>query len=819
MLRNYLAAALRNMARNKLYAGVTIVGLAIGFAAAMLIGLYVRDELTYDRFVPGHERVFQAMQTMSIPGSAPIESSTTPMMLARPLQLDFREIEAVARLSAAYFPPVVRRGDFAATERFVFWGDPTFFRVFPLPAVAGDLNRALEAPDGLVITRAMARKYFGKDAPLGETLLLDGQPMRVTAVLQDLPSNTHFTFEFIGSTRASHGPIAKFEAVNGPTSNTLATYVRLRPGASPDTMTPRFPQFLDTRLPLGALKDWGQFNRKLRLVPLTDIHLTRATQGFFKPPADRAVIGAIGLVGVLIVLVAAINFVTLMTARGARRAVEVGVRKASGASRRDLIVQFLGEALVYVLAAAVLAVSLAELLMPAMNAFLQRKLTFDYLHDPALAATIVGVVLATGLLAGAYPALVLSSFRPSSVLKGGLVQTQGGALVRQALVIGQFAVLVGLVVVATTIARQTLYALNEGLRVDKEQVLLVFDQPCSEPFRDEVRRLPGVRSAACASYQSLNMGNVRDLAQMGGRKVDMTTVPVDFGFLEVYGIKPIAGRLFDRSRPADGALDNPVILPPVVLNESGARKLGFASPQAAIGKTVNWHGTWDDTMTRPTMVILPVKPSEIIGVIPDFTLGSVREPIQPSMYSIGRNRPPNSIAMSIKLDGARVPETLAAIDRLWKRFGQGKPITRVFTDQITMMLYVDTIIQGATVAIAGLIALTVAALGLFALSAFTTERRTKEIGVRKAMGASTGDILKLLLWEFAKPVLWANLIAWPVAWFVLNWWLSSFAYHVDVEPWTFAAAGGGALVIALATVLVHALNVARARPVAALRYE
>jgi putative ABC transport system permease protein len=257
----------------------------------------------------------------------------------------------------------------------------------------------------------------------------------------------------------------------------------------------------------------------------------------------------------------------------------------------------------------------------------------------------------------------------------------------------------------------------------------------------------------------------------------------------------------------------------VIINEATVRRLGFGSPQAAIGKTVTWHGFWDESLRQPTAITMPIKPSEVVGVVPDFTLGSVREPIRPMLYSIGRNLAPNSIGMTVKLDGARTPETLAAIDRLWKRFGGGKPIVRVFTDQFTLRLYIDTIIQGATVAIAGLIALTVAALGLFALSAFTTERRTKEIGVRKAMGASSGDILKLLLWQFAKPVLWANLIAWPAAWLVLNWWLSSFAYHVDVAPWTFAAAGGGALVIALATVLVHALSVARSKPVGALRYE
>ena len=257
----------------------------------------------------------------------------------------------------------------------------------------------------------------------------------------------------------------------------------------------------------------------------------------------------------------------------------------------------------------------------------------------------------------------------------------------------------------------------------------------------------------------------------------------------------------------------------MILNETAARKLGFRTPKEAIGKTLVWDGFWDETLRRGGSVNQPRKPSEIIGVVPDFTLGSVRQPIEPFVYGIGRIAPPSFIALAMKLDPERVPETLAAMDRIWKRVGQGEPMTRYDVTQFGLRLYIDTIIQGATVTIAGVIALTVAALGLFALSAFTTERRTKEIGVRKAMGASSGDILRLLLWEFTKPVLWANLIAWPAAWFILNWWLSSFAYHVEVAPWTFAAAGAGALAIALATVLIHALGVARSRPVTALRYE
>ncbi|MDB5495955.1 MAG: transporter permease, partial [Phenylobacterium sp.] len=806
MFRNYLAAALRNLARNRLYAGVTIAGLAIGFAAAMLIGLYVRDELTFDRFVPGHERVYLLSETLASK-SGMLDTNLTQIKLVPFLKPDFPEIQYAARLSGSYFPPTVRRGDIVASEQGLYWGDEDFFRVFPLPVVAGDLATALTSADGIVLTRAAARKYFGRDAPLGETLLVNRQPFRVTAVIKDLPSNTHLAFEMVGASRAAQSPISQFGPINGPSDLTLFTYIRLRPGATTARIEPRMASYLDQRIPLGALVEYGKMFRTLHLVPLTQIHLRPISQEVFnsKSPVDPAILTAIGAVGGLIVIVAAINFVTLMTARAARRAVEVGVRKAAGASRRDLIAQFMGEAFLYVLAAAVLGVSLAELLMPAANAFLQRKMSFDYLHDPGLALGMLGVLLLIALLSGAYPAFVLSGFRPSAVLKGGPIASVGGNRVRQALVVAQFAVLIALALMAVTMVRQTLFALNDGMRLNKDQVLLVFSQPCLQPFRDEARKLTGVKAAGCAGANALNLSNSTDAVTVNGRRHDnINRAAIDFGFLETFGLKPVAGRLFDRSRPADAALDNADAYQPMILNETAVRKLGFASPQAAIGKTVLWHGDWDITMQKATFTLQPLKPSEIVGVVPDFTLGSMRQEIKPFMYVIGRNMPPDSVAMAIKLDGRRIPETLAGLDGLWKRLGDGRPMLRVFVDQFTMRLYVDTIIQGATVAIAGLIALTIAALGLFALSAYTTERRTKEIGVRKAMGASSGDILKLLLWQFTKPVIWANLIAWPAAWLILRWWLSSFAYHVDLAPWTFAVAGLGALVIAWATVFVHA---------------
>ncbi|HZZ36642.1 MAG TPA: FtsX-like permease family protein [Caulobacteraceae bacterium] len=813
MFRNYLAAALRNLERNSLYAGVTIAGLAIGFAAAMLIALYVRDELSYDRFVPGHEAIYRVSETIAFTGERPIESDTTPMLMAPSLKLEFPQVAASARLTGISFPPTVRHGDIVAAEQNLGWADPDFFRVMPLPALAGDPAGALDAPDGLVITRTIARKYFGRDTPLGETLLVDGHPMRITAVLKDLPSSTHLKADMFASGRSPYSFITEQEKVATPFNNTMATYIRLRPGASAASIEKGLSGFVDRHFP-PALR--GQTKITIHLVPLTDIHLRPSTQGAFKPAADRGIIAAIAAVGVLIVLVAAINFVTLMTARASRRAVEVGVRKASGATRRDLIVQFMGEAALYVLISAVFAVALAELLLPAFNAFLQRTITFDYWRDPLLAGSIVAAMLATALAAGAYPALVLSAFRPSSVLKGGLVSAGGGSLVRQGLVVVQFAVLVGLILGAATIARQTLFALNEGMRLDKDQVLFIAAKPCTDGMRDAMAALPGVKRAACASAQALALTDVTDLASVNGRQYFISLAPVDFGFFELYGIKPIAGRLFDRARPSDGYTGPSPVNPPIVLNETAVHKLGFASPSAALGKVVTWHFHTDlDTAYGND----PAQPSQIIGVVPDFTFGSMRQPIGAMMYMVGPKVSYDSTALNLKLDGRRVPETLQAIDGLWKRVGGGIAMQRYFVGQFTMRHYIDTIIQGATIAIASVIALSIACLGLFALSAYTAERRTKEIGIRKAMGASSADILRLLLWEFTKPVLVANLIAWPASWLVMDWGLKGFADHVDLPIALFLAAGAAAVVIAWLTVGFHAYLVARAKPVSALRYE
>ncbi|HEY1427352.1 MAG TPA: FtsX-like permease family protein [Caulobacteraceae bacterium] len=823
MFGNYVSAALRNLARNGAYAGVTIAGLAIAFAAAILIGLYVRDELSYDHWVPNHERIYLVQQRLTGALSKPITEDNTPAPLVAVMKLDFPEIEYAARLGFQAFPPAIRHGDVSFAEQSFLWADPDFFKIFRIPVVAGDAAHALERPDALVLTRTAARKYFGQDAPIGGVLQVNGQPMRVGAVIDDWPKNSNIAGAVFGSTLAPQSLARKLEQ-GGFLSNNSDLFVQLKPGASPAVVNAAMPGFVARRVLPSVQRQAPDEHIRIayRLEPIGSLHLTPVDYAPQTPHVDPSVVAAIGVIGALIVIVAAINFITLMTARASRRAVEVGVRKALGASRGDLVAQFMGEAMLYVLTGLVAAVAIAEVALPALNAGLQRNMRFDYLGDPSLLAAMLVTAIVVGLLAGVYPALVLSAYRPALVLKGGPVEAAGGGRVRQGLVVAQFAVLITLLLAVVTIGRQTAFALTQGTHLNQDAVLLLAASPCSDTLRDAVRAVPGVRGAACASPGAIQLSNSVTNVIAHGRRLNLTNSSVDLGFFGIYGIKPLAGRLFSPDHPSDDAANlGDGAMPPIVINETAVRALGYASPQVAVGQPVSWEFFPDETLSNyMTLAPVPYRSSEIIGVVPDFTFGSVKSKIEPSFWFVGKkNDVLYSSVLNIRIDPAQMTATVPRIDKVWKDVSHGEPLTQFFANQFMLRLYVDTLIQGAFIAVCALIAVSVACLGLFALSAYTAERRTKEIGVRKAMGASSADILKLLLWQFLWPVLIANLIAWPLAFLVMNWWLQGFAYRVDQAPWTFFAAGGAAVVIALATVFVQALRVSRAKPVSALRYE
>jgi putative ABC transport system permease protein len=809
MLRNYLMAALHNLKRNKLYAGLNIGGLGVGFAAAILIGLFVRDEYSYDRFLPDKERVYMVTLRLTIPGQSTVVDFAQDLQLASFLKLDFPEVAAVGRL----FP---ERGAFRfhnvdSNEAF-FWADPDILTVLKFPVAAGYASAdSLRRPDSVVITSRIAHKYFGRENVVGEILQLNrSQPLEVAAVLKDFPPNTHFSADIMVSGGASYSRLKSRDdgVIDSSADDVAYTYIKLKPNGDIQRLLAMRDAFIARHYPPppGAKSDWIGID----FVPITDVHLYPAFDGMhkLKPSVggSRTLIMAMTLIGALIVSIAGINFVNLMTARSARRAIEVGVRKSSGARRRDLMVQFLGESLLYAAFGLLAATLFVIVLLPHFNAFLDRQIEFNPLLDPTLLLCMVAAAAITGILAGIYPAVVISSFRPVVALKGKGAAAMGSGKVRYALVIMQFAILTTLILATSVIFRQTAYAMRDGMRLNTDQVLLV-KTSCTGTFPEEVRRLPGVRSATCANGKAMRYGwNGDAYVRDNGTKTFINEAAVDYDFFVTYGLHPVAGRFFSREHGGDivkvsTATDDDVTNP-VVLNELAAAKLGYVNPRDAIGAVIRQENGR--------------KAFEVIGVAPDYSIDPIHEPVRPFVF----NMQPNQYEwLSIKLKGGDNQHVLNAIDTLWYRVGEPHPIERSFFEQHLKALSTDVERQAQTLSIFAVVTIVIACLGMFGLSAFTAERRTKEIGIRKAMGAQRRDILKLLLWQFAKPVLWANLLAWPVGYLIMNYWLEGFVAHIDLELWMFIAASASAMAVALLTVSVHAYKVAGTQPIGSLRYE
>lgn len=809
MWRNYLSAALRNLARNRLYAALNIVGLAIGLAAGIFAGLYVREELSYERFIPGHEDIYRVSMTRQTPGTAAAPFSTAYHRVSEWLESDFPEIQAVSRLWI--IRQSVRHREIEAQQAVAF-ADRDFFRVVTLPAIAGDLATALSTPDGIVLTRQAARKYFGEDAPIGKTLELDrGDVMRVTAVIEDLPSNTHFSFTVIASdARLLHElsqlpefNVRKFEA---------HTYFRLDPATSIHSLHERMASLIDRhqKFPPGI-------QLQVNVLPIADIHLRSQAQFSLKPPGDLSTVYAITAVGFLIIVIAGINFVNLMTSRASQRAVEVGVRKVAGASKRDLMLQFIGESLLFVTLAMLVAIAAVELLMPYFNALLDRSpggyatptIKFEYWQDPMLALTLVAALLVIGLAAGFYPAMVMSAFRPINTVKTGTVRGAGSFKVRQLLVVLQFGVLVLLILATAVIHRQTQFALNEGLRIDRNQVLLVSfaDAKTRQRFQEALREVAGVEAVTSSHTAPTNRGTIQLTAERsGGSRAALQFTPVDFNFHEFYGVRPLAGRLFSRDRGIDAVSANPegAAQLGLIVNEATVRALGLATPQEAVEQTIKIK-EWS-----PNLQYL------IVGVTPDFPVDSIRVPIQPTVYFVDQSR---LTMISARLRGDTIPETLAQINQLWQRIGEPRPIESQFLDDYYEFLYTGVTQQARLFNSFTVIALIIASLGLFGLSVFAAQQRTKEVGIRKAMGAGTREIMALLLWQFTRPVLIAALLALPLGAWLMQRWLNGFAQHASLDAWLLLAAGALAVLIGTLTVAAHIFFVAQWRPVTALRDE
>ncbi|MDF3021549.1 MAG: hypothetical protein K0Q92_2852 [Steroidobacteraceae bacterium] len=781
MIGNYWKSAWAHASSNRLFAAINTAGLAIGVATSVLMFVIVRADLTHNDFLPNYRNTYLAV-TAIIPSGHPTDYKLrSNHQVAGLFKAHFGEIAAITRLVME--PISVRNGDVLTKQELVYWTDPDAFQILDLPTLHGNLRLALLRPDGVVLTRGMAIKYFNEEDVVGRRIEIGGEPMTVNAVIRDLPSHrTELETGIFASGRASHSELARLDATPSDGSGftvTALTYFQLAPGASVASIEAQAPAVMD------AIWKARPPSMKVTLIPLRldKIHLFEGLN-----PGVRTRIAFSVLIGALVLFLACVNFVNLSTARSTRRAIEVGVRKATGASRAQLVLQFVGESVLYVVVASIFGLALVELMLPQVDAFLGGGMYFELGRDPRMLVTLGAAGLALGVVAGAYPAFVLSGFRPATVLRGLIIAPESASILRRVLVVLQFAILIGLTIAAAVIYRQREFAATDALRVNTDQVLAL-EAECRPALMNELRAIGGVRAAACTSSDLFTAGSFGPVNLEGGTAVTASIVNVDSASFDIYGIRPRAGRFFSLDH-GDAAFPQRW-----VINETAVRTFGFESPEAALGQAVGPFG-------------------EVIGVVEDFSLGSLRKQILPTVYKYGGGR---SDQIHLKLAGQQIPEALHAIDVAWRKAGADQPLTRFFVDEHIRNLYAAELKQAQVFTLFAGVAVLLACLGLFGLSAFTTERRVREIGLRKAMGASSGEIMRLLLWQFAQPVLWSSLVAWPVVGWLMNRWLEGFAYRINLEMWVFAAATAFATVVALLTVATHCYLVARARPAAALK--
>jgi putative ABC transport system permease protein len=831
MFRSYLVAGLRNFTRHKLYALINVAGLSVGFACAVLIALFLRDELSYDRWIPDSSNLYRLELTFHMHGRAPWALATAPLPVLDAMQAEIPEVTGATHLVPEGMTVAVGDRHFYETIAVV---DPSFLQVIKLPLLQGDPAAVFVQPESIVISQSTARKWFGNVDPLGKSVTLTGDGilcdrsdsacltashlLTVTGVMRDLPSNTQLVADVLLPNSSQADEIPKsFRKQSWTSTNGSYNYLRLAPGVDPKTVLEKLKPILDRSIRTGAAtgvdvpgSEFEEFN----LTRFWDVHLTSDNLGGMKPAGSWTTIYGFAVIGTLIMLIACFNFMNLATARAALRAREISLRKAVGATRRQLIVQLMGEALLMSLLAFFVALALVEILLPVYDAFLDRPITFHYLTDwPLLAASIAGAV-AAGLFSGVYPAFVLSSFRPAGILNSSAATRVGGGLLRTALVIVQFAVSIGLGVVAIVVFSQIRFARNVDLGFHRDRVVVVrgitkLTPSAADNFAEVLKSDPGISDVALSDAVPFDLFNVSNVpVQIQGEPQSFTAHILDAGpeFPSLYDMRLVAGRVLSAQHGEDVFAEYPFFSSAaadvgrnVLINEAAARRFGY-SPQAVIGKTI----------------VAGSGRINIAGVIADSKMDGLREALQPTLYVV---YPRSYTLLSVRLRGARVSETLAFIDRTWRSFAPGSAIQRYFLNDTFDRLFKSDEKQGAMFGVFVGIAIFIACLGLFGLAAFTAQRRTKEIGVRKVFGARTRDIVLLLLWRFSVPVLIANAVAWPVAFYYLHHWLESYAYRISLNPLYFLGAGAIALCIAWATVLAHALRVARARPIHALRYE
>jgi putative ABC transport system permease protein len=822
--------AVRALAKSKTYSIINIAGLAIGMAACIMILLYIRYEQSYDKWIPDAENTYELQAWYpnpqdGEPGFFQMSAYVTKDRITK----DFPQV-----VTAAYIqdngPVLLKDGQATSTENYLFTDDD-FLKVVSLPLLSGT---TLTAPNTAVITQEEATKQYGTDQVLGRTITVitrgEKRDFKINGVLKNVPKNSSMKINVIARidyvAYNANGP--EFLTCWGCQSGFV--FLKVKPGTDIKRLQAQMPAWEKRNIPdednggvhfnQGDDQDWHFIN-------VADIHLGKAQDATMTPGNDRKSITTFAVIAVLILGMAIVNFTNLATARASQRAREVALRKVLGANRRQLIIQFVGESILISAASMVLALTLVELLVKPFAAFLDAGLTLNYVGKGGILLPAIILTLLVGVVSGLYPAFFLSRFQPAQVLKANrsAAETPGSGRLRTALVVLQFAVSIGLIICTAVIYGQTVYARSVDPGFKRDHILQVEElgraqlYPKGEMIVSQVKRVPGVVAAGLADIGvATNNNNNSGIIPPGGNKsINIGQYNVGEGFFDAMGLTLKAGRWFDASRPMD---DTTIPYPQdktveaaiaqrginVVLNEYAVKKLGFKSPQDAIGKVVKSEIIGEE---------YGLVNINIIGVVGDSRFRTVRTPIDPIMFRKVTTGP-GWLMVRYRGDPAAVR---SGIEREWKQITNEVPFNAKFSEEIIAEAYEKEDARAQMFAAFSLLAVIIGCMGLFGLASFTAERRTKEIGIRKVLGARTRDIVRLLVWQFSRPVIVANIIAWPVAWWLMRDWLNKFDDRIALSPTPFVTAALIALTIAVVTVVGHACKVARANPIHALRYE
>jgi putative ABC transport system permease protein len=800
LLRNYFLIGLRNIRRQRGYAAINIFGLAVGLACCLLIALFVRDELAYDRFHERADRIHRVVIDGTASDTPTDEFAVTSRPIGPALVETYPDIEAFVRL-APYDPTVRHRGEYVYGEK-VFFADPSFFEVFSFPLLEGDPATSLRDPYTLVLTESAARRYFPDGDALGQSLTLNDQhEVEVTGIMRDVRPTSHFTFDMLVSF-ATYDALVPVPAQGEWLNLGIYTYVLLRPGANAAAVEAQIADHVHRVW--GEVLDQINIRVALALEPITGIYLHSQRKYQIGPTSSAWTVYAFLAIALFVLLIACVNYMNLATARSLQRAREVGVRKTLGASRSGLVRQFLGESVLVALLALVAALILVAAALPLFNAVAGKELSYFAILAPTFLLTLLAATVVVGLLAGSYPALVLSGFLPALVLKGEFRTSRHGAHLRQGLVVFQFAVSVALIVGTVAVIQQLNYVRSQDLGFDQEHLVVIDARAVPsaqrtqrhETAKEALLRHPGVLHAAASSATPGNEPGLTITQAEGMEEGEIHrfhTLSADHDFVDAFGIAMAAGRPFSRSYETD--------VDAALINETAAREIGW-TPVEAIGRWVSIGGGGQE---RP-----------VVGVIRDYHHLSLHQQVEPMLIAM---LPSMYTRFTVRLDGRQLPAAIDHLRETWGELFPGYPFDYAFVDDTFQEQYGgEARLSRIIGAFAGL-AILVACLGLFGLAAFTAEQRRREVGVRKVLGASVAHLVGLLSKDFLKLVAIAFALGSPLAYWGMTRWLEGFAYRVTLGPGLFVAAGLIALVIALVTVSGQALRAATADPVKAIRAE